>query len=193
MDPAARSFLFRRISQDGSDGRFDELKPSFVRFFATWTVQGLWCLMTLSCALAAMTSSTSAPLDPLGSIGVVVWCVGFGIEALADQQKRLFRQDPVNHGRFITSGLWAWSRHPNYFGEIMLWVGVALIALPALRGWQYVTLVSPLFVYFLLTRVSGIPLLEARAKKRWGTDPEFERYSASTPVLVPRPPRSTPA
>jgi steroid 5-alpha reductase family enzyme len=115
-----------------------------------------------------------------------VWIVGFTVEVVSDRQKRRFRQDPANAGRFITTGLWAWSRHPNYFGEIVLWLGIALIALPALSGWQYVTLISPLFVYLLLSRVSGIPPLESRAEERWGNDPEFQAYKARTPVLFPR-------
>ncbi len=119
----------------------------------------------------------------------MVWLVGFGIEVAADDQKRAFRADPANRGRFITTGLWAWSRHPNYFGEITLWVGVALVALPALSGWQHLTLVSPLFVGLLLTRVSGVPLLEARGQATWGDDPEYRDYVARTPVLVLRPPR----
>lgn len=180
------SFLFLRIRRRGVDERFDTIKPSFSRFLMAWTLQGLWVFLTLSAALAAMTSTTPAPLGPLGVAGVVVWIVGFAIEAVSDRQKRLFRQDPANAGRFITTGLWAWSRHPNYFGEIVLWTGIALIALPALSGWQYVTLISPLFVFFLLTRVSGIPPLESRAEERWGDDPEFRAYKARTPVLFPR-------
>ena len=89
---------------------------------------------------------------------------------------------------FITSGLWSWSRHPNYFGEIVLWSGVAVMAASALSGWQWVTLTSPVFVALLLTRVSGIPLLERRAEARWGHLTEYQRYTAMTPVLLPRPP-----
>jgi steroid 5-alpha reductase family enzyme len=180
------SFLFLRIRKRGVDERFDTIKPSFSRFLMAWTLQGLWVFLTLSAALAAMTSTTPAPFGPLGVAGVVVWIVGFAIEAVSDRQKRLFRQDPANAGHFITTGLWAWSRHPNYFGEIVLWSGIALIALPSLSGWQYVTLISPLFVFFLLTRVSGIPPLESRAEERWGDDPEFRAYKARTPVLFPR-------
>jgi steroid 5-alpha reductase family enzyme len=184
------SFLFARIRRDGSDGRFDALKPSLPRFFMTWTLQGLWVLLTASCALAAMTSSRPLPLGGFAAAGGLIWVAGFAIEVLADHQKRRFRSNPANEGRFIQSGAWAWSRHPNYFGEIALWTGVAIIALPVLSGWQYATLVSPIFVYVLLTRVSGIPLLEARAKKNWGEDPEYQAYVDRTPVLVPRPPQS---
>ena len=180
------SFLFLRIKRQGVDQRFDTIKPSFTRFFMAWTLQGLWIFLTLSATLAAMTTTAPTPLGVAGFIGVAVWAVGFAIEVIGDRQKRLFRQDPANAGRFITTGLWAWSRHPNYFGEIVLWLGIALIALPALAGWQYVTLISPLFVYLLLTRISGIPPLESRAEERWGNDPEYRDYKARTPVLFPR-------
>lgn len=182
------TFLFRRISRDGGDGRFDRLKPSFLRFLMVWTLQGLWVFLTAACALAAMTTATPRAIGVVGLVGALVWAVGFAIEAVADGQKSAFRADPANRGRFIDTGLWAWSRHPNYFGEITLWTGVALVAVPALSGWQYVTLVSPVFVYVLLTRISGIPLLEARAEERWGDDPEYRAYRDRTPVLVPRPP-----
>lgn len=182
-------FLFRRITRDGADRRFDEIKPSLPRFLMTWTLQGLWVLLTLSCALAAITSSHPVPFDIFALVGGSIWLFGFAIEAVADRQKRRFRADPDNQERFISTGLWAWSRHPNYFGEIVLWLGVALVTLPVLRGWQYATLISPLFVYVLLTRISGVPLLESRGKKKWGSDPEYRAYRNRTPVLFPRRPR----
>lgn len=183
------SYLFRRVRSTGADARFDDIKPSFARFLMAWTLQGLWVFLTLGAALAAMTSQAAPSLGLIGWAGVAVWVFGFGVEAIADAQKRRFREDPGNRGRFIDSGLWAWSRHPNYFGEIVVWVGIALIAFPALSGWQYLTLISPLFVYLLLTRISGIPLLESRADERWGKDPAYQAYKARTPVLVPQPPR----
>ncbi|MCF7984701.1 MAG: DUF1295 domain-containing protein [Thiohalocapsa sp.] len=182
------SYLYRRIQKSGADTRFDDIKPSFTRFLMAWTLQGLWVFLTLAAALAAMTAETVPALSLIGWVGLAVWIAGFGIEAIADAQKQAFRNEPANKGRFIQSGLWAWSRHPNYFGEITLWVGVALIALPALSGWQYVTLISPVFVYLLLTRVSGIPMLESRADERWGDDPDYQAYKDRTPVLFPRPP-----
>jgi steroid 5-alpha reductase family enzyme len=182
------TFLVRRIRRAGRDARFDEIKTSFPRFFMTWTLQGLWVSVTLAAALAAITATTNTSLDVIAVVGLVVWVVGFAFEALADAQKNRFRADPANEGRFITGGLWAWSRHPNYFGEIVLWIGVAVIALPALSGWQYVTLVSPVFVFLLITRVSGVPLLERKADRRWGGQPAYEAYKAHTPILVPRPP-----
>ena len=183
------SFLYLRIKADGKDGRFDELKQSFWRFLLAWTLQALWISFTAGAALAAITALDPVPLGTFAWVGLGVWVVGFGIEVVSDRQKRDFRRDPANKGRFITTGLWAWSRHPNYFGEIVLWIGVAIIAFPALAGWQYVTLLSPVFVTLLLTRGSGIPLLEERADAKWGGEPEYEAYKARTPVLVMRPPR----
>jgi steroid 5-alpha reductase family enzyme len=188
------SFLFARILNEGFDRRFDALKTSLPRFFLTWTLQGLWVLLTISCALAAMTCAQPQPPGAPAVLGTVVWAAGFAIEVVADRQKHRFRSDPANRDRFIQSGLWAWSRHPNYFGEILLWTGIAVIALPVLTGSQYITLISPLispvFVYVLLTRISGIPLLEVRADKKWGDDPEYRAYKERTPVLFPRPPGS---
>ena len=185
------SFLFARVRRDGSDGRFDELKPSLPRFLMTWTLQGLWVLLTVACALAAMTSARSVPLGGYAALGLALWLFGFAVEVAADRAKGRFRADPSNRDRFIQSGIWAWSRHPNYFGEIMLWLGIAVIAFPVLAGWQYATLISPVFVYLLLTRVSGIPLLESRGKKKWGEDPEYRAYRERTPVLFLRPPRTS--
>ncbi len=182
------TYLFRRIRRAGKDERFDRIKPSFVRFLNAWTLQGLWVSLTLAAALAAITTTTREAIGVVTVIGALVWVAGFGIEATADRQKSRFRADPANKGRFISGGLWAWSRHPNYFGEIVLWIGVALVAVPVLRGWQWVTLISPVFVAFLLTRVSGVPLLEKRADEKWGGQEDYEAYKASTPVLVPRPP-----
>ncbi len=141
--------------------------------------------LTLAAALAAITTTAREDLGVVSFIGLAVWVAGFAVEATADLQKSRFRADPANRGRFISTGLWAWSRHPNYLGEIVLWIGVALVAVPVLRGWQWVTLVSPLFVALLLTRVSGVPLLEKRADEKWGGQPDYEAYKARTPVLVP--------
>lgn len=183
------TFLFLRIRRAGSDTRFDEIKTSPLRFFAVWTIQGLWVLLTAAAALAIITTSARRDLGWLAYTGIVVWLGGFAVEVVADRQKSLFKRDPGNEGRFIATGLWAWSRHPNYFGEITLWTGMALLAIPVLSGWQWVVLVSPLFVTLLLTRISGIPMLEAKADERWGDEPEYRQYKASTPVLIPWPPR----
>jgi steroid 5-alpha reductase family enzyme len=184
------TFLFRRIQISGKDERFDEIKPSFFRFLNAWTIQGLWVTFTASAALAAITTSSRKDLGWFALAGFLVWAFGFAIEVLADAQKSRFKADPANKGNFISSGLWAWSRHPNYFGEIVLWIGIAIIALPVLRGWQWVTMISPVFVTILITQVSGVPMLERRADKTWGGQDDYEEYKQKTPVLIPRPPQA---
>ena len=180
------TYLFRRIRKVGKDARFDDIKPSFIRFLSTWTLQGLWVTFTLAAALAAITTTTRKGLGVFALLGFLVWAFGFAMEAVADWQKSRFRADPENKGQFIHTGLWARSRHPNYFGEIVLWIGVAIIALPVLRGWQWVTLISPVFVTLLLTRISGVPMLEKRSDEKWGGQEDYEAYKARTPVLIPR-------
>jgi steroid 5-alpha reductase family enzyme len=180
------SFLFRRIQKAGKDTRFDEIKPSFIRFLNTWTLQGLWVTFTLAAALVAITTTTRKELGIFALIGFLIWAFGFGFEVVADNQKSRFRANPENKGKFIRTGLWARSRHPNYFGEIVLWIGIAIIALPVLRGWEWVALISPLFVTLLLTRVSGVPMLEKSSDEKWGGQADYEAYKENTPVLIPK-------
>jgi steroid 5-alpha reductase family enzyme len=125
-------------------------------------------------------------LDGFAILGFLVWAFGFAFEVVADSQKSCFNADPANKGKFIQTGLWSRSRHPNYFGEIVLWVGIAIIAIPVLQGWQWIAMISPLFVTLLLTRVSGVPLLEKKADKKWGGQEGYETYKKNTPVLIPR-------
>jgi steroid 5-alpha reductase family enzyme len=181
------TFLFQRIQMAGKDDRFDEIKPSFIRFLTTWTLQGLWVSLTLAAGLAAITTTARRELGWFALVGFLVWLFGISFEVAADAQKSRFRANPENKGKFIQSGLWAWSRHPNYFGEIVLWIGVTIIALPVLRGWQWITLISPVFVALLITQVSGVPMLEKKADERWGGQEDYEAYKANTPVLIPRP------
>lgn len=179
-------FLFVRVFQDGGDGRFDKIKPSFSRFLLTWTLQGLWVFLTAVCALTALGNSGKVELGLVGFIGIAIWILGFAIEVISDSQKRKFRANPAKETPFITTGLWAYSRHPNYFGEVVLWIGIAIVALPTLSGLQYITLISPIFVYLLLTKVSGIPLLEQRADARWSDNKTYIKYRDSTPILIPK-------
>ncbi|WAC70137.1 MULTISPECIES: DUF1295 domain-containing protein [Microbacterium] len=181
------SFLFARVHRAGTDGRFDEIKTNPLRFFQVWCIQGLWVALTASAAWIAMSADAAdrAPLDGFAVAGIVVWLTGMVFEVVADLQKQAFRADPANRGEFIRTGLWSRSRHPNYFGEILVWVGVFLVAVPVLKGWQWVAVLSPLFVVLLLTRVSGIPLLEKRADERWGDRSDYLAYRDRTPVLIP--------
>ena len=180
------SFLFRRIHAAGGDQRFDHIKVSSSRFFVAWTLQGAWVVMTSCAALTAILSAEQTAVGVIYVMGAVMWVAGFVIEVMADRQKSRFRADPANAGRFINVGLWARSRHPNYFGEILLWAGVAVMAIPYLSGTQWVVMLSPLFVYALLTRISGIPTLARRGQQLWGDDPTYQAYVANTPRLLPR-------
>lgn len=180
------SFLFMRVKKAGKDRRFDEIKKRFFRFAFTWTLGGAWVFITMAAALAAITSETQRPLGVFAYAGAAIWLFGFVFEVVADRQKTNFRNDPANAEKFITTGLWSKSRHPNYFGEIVLWLGIAIMAIPVLSGWQLVTLISPIFVMFLLIKVSGVKLLEEGGQKRWGSDPAYQQYVQTTPVLIPK-------
>ena len=184
------SFLFIRVKKAGSDGRFDLMKKDFWWFLMTWTIQGLWVFLTLAMALAAITSESKMAIDIFAIVGTLIWIFGFSIEVIADQQKTNFKDDPANKDKFINVGLWSWSRHPNYFGEMVLWIGIALIAFPVLIGWQLVALISPIFVIFLLTKISGVTMLESRGNKKWGDDEEYKNYLKNTSGLIPLPPKN---
>ena len=179
------SFLFLRIKREGKDNRFTVMKTKFWWFLFTWTMGGLWVFITMAAGLAALTSAKVVPLGWFALVGVSLWLEGFIIEVVADYQKSKFKSKKENQYKFINQGLWSLSRHPNYFGEITLWLGIAIIAFPVLEGWQLVTLISPVFVYILLTKISGIAMLEPRADKKWGDDLEYRLHKETTPALIP--------
>lgn len=178
------SFLFMRIHKDGEDKRFRTIKPSATQFFMTWTLQGLWVSLCSMCALTAISSESGVVVNALFYIGLALFIYGFSVEIIADKQKSKFRSIPENRDSFITTGLWAKSRHPNYFGEIVLWTGIACISFSSLKGMQYLTLISPIFTYLLLVYVSGVRMLEARADKKWGNDQIYIKYKDETSKLL---------
>ena len=180
------SFLFLRIHKAGEDKRFRKIKPSASQFFMTWTLQGFWVSICSMCALTAISSEIGVVTNILFYIGFVLFLIGFNIEIIADSQKNTFRSHEENKDKFITTGLWAKSRHPNYFGEIMLWAGIALIALPSLSGAQYLTLISPVFTYILLVHISGVRMLEDMGNKKWGHLEEYKDYKDKTPRIIPK-------
>ena len=188
-------FLFKRVKDVGQDVRFIEMKKDFFWFFMTWTLSGLWVFLTYVAGLSAMTSINLIENMSLYHfifmfIGFLLWVLGFIIEILADNQKKIFRENPINKGKFISSGLWAWSRHPNYFGEIILWLGISVIAFPSMEGGEFLGLISPIFVYVLLTRISGIPMLEKSSDSKWGLDEDYIKYKNTTPILFLKKPKS---
>ena len=178
-------FLFKRVIKVGEDKRFEHAKKSFSKFLMFFNISALWVFLTIVNVLTMIINNSDSVTDLFFIIGFKIVIIGFIIEVVADMQKRKFRTNISNKGQFISSGLWSISRHPNYFGEMMIWVGMSFATIPILIGWQFITLISPIFVIFLLTKVSGINLLEASANDKWGADKNYQDYKDKTSVLIP--------
>ncbi|KAF0306018.1 hypothetical protein FJT64_022437 [Amphibalanus amphitrite] len=153
-------FLFVRVLKEGGDRRFNRARDSPATLFAFWTMQGVWVIVTLLPTLVMMDSETRRQPSTQHYVG---W----------------------DHGRFIDTGLWSISRHPNYFGEILLWFGLYVSASVGWSGRRHLLVLCPLFNYLLISRLSGVPPLEKAAAKRWGSDPRYRRYASTVPELVP--------
>tara|TARA_B100001996_G_scaffold211172_1_gene162063 strand:+ start:188 stop:1081 length:894 start_codon:yes stop_codon:yes gene_type:complete len=179
-------FLFWRVLKDGEDKRFRTILPSFTQLFMTWTLSAAWVFIQSLAALVALTSLEQVSFGIVGFIGFSLWIFGFAFQVIADYQKTQFRAKSENKNNFITKGLWSKSRHPNYFGEIVLWTGIAVMALPVMSGLQYVSLVSPLFGFLLIYYVSGVRLLESKANKKWGDNTNYQDYKKNTPIFFPK-------
>ena len=176
------SFLFIRIKKAGEDIRFREIKKSPSRFFMTWTLQGMWVSLCSACALAGIAKGII--INNYFFCGLAIFLIGFILEIVADNQKTKFRSNPKNKDKFINSGLWKFSRHPNYMGEILLWLGISIISLSSLEGLELATLISPFFTYLLLVYVSGIRILEYNGDKKWGHLESYKIYKKNTPRLI---------
>jgi len=175
-----------RIHKAGEDKRFRTIKTSASQFFMTFTISGLWVTLCSMCALVAIASPEGLVMNALTYIGIILFIIGFGIEIIADNQKTAFRSIEANKDRFITSGLWSKSRHPNYFGEVLLWFAIAVISFSSLEGLQLITLISPVFTYILLVYVSGVRMLEDMNDKKWADDEQYKSYKKNTPMLFPK-------
>jgi len=179
-------FLFMRIHKAGEDKRFRTIKTSASQFFMTFTISGLWVTLCSMCALVAISSPEGLVMNALTYFGIILFIIGFGIEIVADNQKTAFRSIEANKDSFITSGLWSKSRHPNYFGEVLLWFAIAVISFSSLEGLQLITLISPVFTYILLVYVSGVRMLEDMNDKKWADDEQYKSYKKNTPMLFPK-------
>ena len=180
------SFLFMRIHKDKKDGRFDSIKTSFSQFFMTWTLQGMWVFICSSAALVAIANPMGVVINSVFMLGLALFILGFVVEVIADNQKTEFRSIPENKDLFINEGLWARSRHPNYFGEITLWTGITVMGISTFEGMNYLAIFSPIFSYLLLVYVSGVRMLEYRGHKKWGHLEEYQNYKKNTPKLIPK-------
>lgn len=181
-------FLFRRVKKAGKDGRFDDIKPKFFLYLMTWALQGLWVYLTAFCAFIINSSQQPAEFLATDYVGFVIWGLCFGIEVVADNQKSAWRAKPENRGKFIDVGLWYYSRHPNYFGEVTLWFGIFVIAAGFLVDTQWVAVIAPIFEFCLIYFVSGVNKLEKRSDEKFGHLEEYKKYKATTNVffIVPK-------
>jgi len=177
------SFLFLRVKKSGEDVRFKKIKHSFSWFLMTFMLQGMWVFMCIFPALIVI-SSFNSEINNYAIVGTVVWLFGFLFEIVADNQKSNFNK--INKGKFISTGLWSMTRHPNYFGEFILWLGITIASLGYIDNYKYILLLTPIFVYLLLTRVSGVNLLEEIGEKRWGDSKEYQKYKEKTPLFFPK-------
>ena len=178
-------FLFQRVKRVGKDVRFDNLKLSFSKFLLAWMTQGLWVFMCLFPTLIVFSSPTNNEITYF-AFGSLTYLIGLVIEIIADYQKTIHNKLNNKKGKFISSGLWSKSRHPNYFGEFLIWTGITIICFPVFSGFKYLALITPIFIYFLLNYISGVNLLEERAKEKWGNNPEYVKYLKTTPKFFPK-------
>jgi steroid 5-alpha reductase family enzyme len=182
-------YLFGRILRIKVDHRFDEMRDKPLVFARFWILQAI-SVAVIMLPVSYLLGRGSAPdFGPWAIAGIAIWLVGLAIETVSDSQKSAFKGTEINRGRFISSGLWKYSRHPNYFGEMLVWWGLFVYAVPFLHGWAFATVLGPVFLTLLLLFVSGIPLLEKSAEKRYGDDPDYREYKRRTSILVPLPPR----
>lgn len=180
------SFLLMRVWKKGKDARFDGMREKPVKFLRFWLLQGITVFVVLIGALEFMHIQTLR-FNMISAIGVVIFIIGLTLEATADIQKWHFSQDVKNKGKWIESGVWGISRHPNYLGEILVWIGIYAYVLPSLSGQQWlIAAISPMYIIVLLLFVSGIPILEKSADKKWGSNKDYSQYKKHVPLLIPR-------
>ncbi|XP_040997602.1 uncharacterized protein LOC121243541 isoform X1 [Juglans microcarpa x Juglans regia] len=181
-------FLLMRILQWGEDRRFDEMRSNLGRLAIFWIFQAVW-VWTVSLPVTVVNSSNRNPsLQAADIIGWIMWSVGFLVEATADQQKLVFKNSPENRGKWCNVGLWQYSRHPNYFGEILLWWGIFVASTPVLEGAEWLVILGPIFLTLLLLFVSGLPMLEESADKKFGNVGQYRLYKSTTSPLILLPP-----
>jgi len=184
------AYLFNRILHIKVDHRFDDKRDNFIRFGSFWLLQAItvWVVML---PVYGIVSKQPAPMvpAPFAALGLAVFVVGLVIESIADVQKYRFKLSTEGASTFMASGIWKYSRHPNYFGEILVWWGIALPGILVFRGAAWLYMLGPIFITCLLLFVSGIPLLEKSADKKWGGDPAYVAYKQRTSILIPLPGR----
>lgn len=177
-------YLFTRIVKEGYDRRFNGVRENPSKFLLFWTLQGIWVYVSILPVLILNSETKDQPLSLRDCVGWTLWVGGFLLETVADWQKARFRNEPNNAGKFICTGLWKFSRHPNYLGEVLMSCGLYVSASSVMRSYEYLSVISPIFVTVLLVKIST-PALERIADKRWAADPAYKKYTQNTPILIP--------
>ncbi|GAB1483112.1 DUF1295 domain-containing protein [Treponema sp.] len=183
------AYLLTRILKIGKDDRFDDKRGNFVKFLSFWILQALAVWLVLMPVSVLLSLSDIGPLSIVSIIGALLWAIGFIIEIISDAQKFSFKNKKENANKWIQSGLWKYSRHPNFFGEILLWWGVFIFVLPYLSGALYLSIVGPIAITLLLLFVSGIPLLEQSGDRKYGNDEAYKSYKKRTSIFLLLPQR----
>ncbi len=186
------SYLFTRILTIKVDHRFDDKRGNVVAFGSFWLLQALTVAIVMLPVYGLLHGTAGAGTPPANIliIAALLYISGLLIETVADAQKFAFKQTAAGKGRWMQSGIWRYSRHPNYFGEMLVWWGLALPGVFLFNGLQWLYFIGPVFITLLLLFVSGIPLLEKSADKKWGNDPEYISWRDTTSLLIPLPPRA---
>lgn len=179
------SYLLIRILKMGRDKRFDQIRNNFISFLKFWVFQAMavWVIMLPSIYLITRTSLSS--LNFYSWWGMTIFILGLLIETVADWQKFKFKNNPANQDKWIESGIWRCARHPNYFGEMILWWGIFIFTIPWQNGWSWLTMMGPIFITFILLFVSGIPPLEKRYQQKYANNKKYQQYKNRTSLLIP--------
>ena len=183
------TYLFRRIMRMKVDHRFDGMRDDPLRFARFWLLQAITVAVVMLPVTYLLDRDDPPGIGAWSIAGAAVWLVGLLVEAIADAQKSAFKAKAENRDRFVESGLWRYSRHPNYFAEMLVWWGLFLYTVPVLHGAAFAVVAGPVFITLLLLFVSGIPPLERSAEEKYGNDPAYREYKRRTSILVPLPPR----
>lgn len=183
------AYLLSRILKIGKDARFDDKRGDFLKFLSFWVLQAIVVWLVMLPVSVFLSLPANGGMGAISIAGALLWALGFAIEAVSDAQKYAFRNNPAKAGLWIETGLWKFSRHPNYFGEVLLWWGLFVLVLPALPTPFLFTVIGPIGITLLLLFVSGIPLLEKSADARYGDKPEYQAYKRRTSLLVLLPQR----
>lgn len=182
-------YLFIRILKTGRDKRFDGIRENFVKFAKFWTLQALAVWVISLPTLYVLSLEKIFEFSGLMTAGLMIWGIGLVVETVADGQKFVFKNDPKNGGKWIESGVWKYSRHPNYFGEMLVWWGIFVLTMPLQNGWSLLTIVGPVFITYLLLFVSGVPTLEKKYDERYRNNKKYQEYKKRTSLIIPLPKR----